>query len=173
MINHSHNELPTTMKTQHLIEIAFAACLVNCLSVGVSYSGEGGFSDEAPIFEAGEGEMILRDSAYFDDLRGAHYGRDEELMRLARDLIFEAGSRKSDQYDTPYTGRVKVCIWKGRDGKTKFTSMREIQWKDGVRSWQGPKPASNFYGAKHRTEHVISDTSEATLTMLRNGGVKL
>lgn len=161
------------MKTQRLTVIAFAACLVNGLSVGVSYSGEGESSDQVALFEAGKGEMILRDSAYVDDLRDAHYGRDEELMSHARELIFLAGSRKSDQYNTPYTGRVRVCTWKGRDGKTKFTSMREIQWKDGVRSWQGPKPASHFYGAKQRMEYIISDTSEATLTMLRNGGVKL
>lgn len=160
------------MKTPCLITAALTLCLAQCSSVKLStHIGIG--ADSREIYETGDGKVIRRDGSYVDNLRGAHIGRDDEQMTFARELILKAGSTASDEYNTPYTGRVKVYVWEGRDGKRKFSSLREIQWKDGRRAWQGQNPATNFYGAREMAEFIITDTSADSLNMLRAAGVDL
>lgn len=126
-------------------------------------------SPEREIYETGNG-TVLRSGDYLDNLRGANEKRDIEIMEISRQIISEAGQTKTDEYNTPYTGAVKIYIWESK-GKKNFFALREIQWKDGTVMWQGPNPPTKYYSVKNLTEIIITDFGPENQARLKKEGV--
>lgn len=123
------------MKTHHLIIIALAALLTSC---GTSKT----------VVESDSGKVYP--ASYLDSLRGMASGkRDAEQMRFADAIIAKAG-KPSVENGVTYTGRVKVITWTHRD-QPKYIALREANFA-GMIGWQGPNPASGFYGSKLTTQ---------------------
>lgn len=90
------------------------------------------------------------DASHLDALRGMASGkRDAEQMRFARNIIAKAG-KPTIENGVRYTGRVKVITWMHRD-QPKYIALREANFA-GMIGWQGPNPASGFYGSKLTTQ---------------------
>lgn len=126
-------------------------------------------SPEREIYETGNG-MVIRSGDYLDNLRGANAKRDVEIMEASRQIISEAGQTKTDEYNTPYTGAVKIYIWED-GGKKRFVALKEIKWKDGSVFWQGPNPPTKYYSVKKLTEIIITDFGPKNQERLRKEGI--
>jgi len=135
------------MLTTTTMAVATLVTLVSCQSGGGS---EGG-SEQVVVVESDTG--VLYGADYLDGLRGMASGRrDAEVMAEAEAVLATAGVREEDAHGTVWPGTVKVVRWTHR-GEKKFTAMRLVQPADGTEFWQGPTPASGFYGARLSWEY--------------------
>lgn len=125
---------------------------------------------EREIYETENGFAVRRSGDYLDSLRGANELRDIEIMKLSLDIISTAGQKKLDEYNTPYTGVVKIYIWESK-GKKKFFALREIQWKDGTIIYQGPNPPTAYYSVKNLTEIIITNFGPENQERLKKEGI--
>jgi len=125
------------------------------------------------LYEYENGRLVKKSNDYIDNLRGAHEGRDEEQMKFSSRIIRSAGTKKIDQWNTPYTGVVKIYIWSMSNGRAKYVALREIQFKDGFVGYQGPNPPTNFYGVRKKTEIMISTFNSEIEERLKTEGVYL
>lgn len=126
--------------------------------------------NEREVYETENGAAIPRSGDYLDNLRGASDKRDAEIMAVSREIIKEAGQTKTDEYNTPYTGRVKIYIWES-GGQKKFFALKEIQWKDGTIMWQGPNPPTKYFSVKNLTEIIITDFGPENQERLKKEGI--
>jgi len=143
---------------KNLLYLFFTLTLFSCSS-----------NREREIYETGNG-VIPRSGDYFDNLRGANEKRDVEIMALSRKIISEAGQKKIDEYNTPYTGVVKIYIWES-SGKKRFFALREIKWKDGSTNWQGPNPPTKYFSTKNLIEIIITDFGPENQERLKKEGI--
>ena len=143
---------------KNLLYLFFTLTLFSCSS-----------NREREVFETGNG-IIPRSGDYLDNLRGANEKRDIEIMELSRKIISEAGQKKIDEYNTPYTGVVKIYIWES-GGKKRFFALREIKWKDGSINWQGPNPPTKYYSVKNLTEIIITNFGPENQERLKKEGI--
>lgn len=127
-------------------------------------------SPEREVYETGNG-ITIRSGDYIDYLRGANEKRDVEIMELSRKIISQAGQKKIDEYNTPYTGAVKIYIWENKKGGKNFVALREIKWRDGVVMWQGPNPPTKYYSVKNLTEIIITNFGPENQERLRKEGI--
>lgn len=125
---------------------------------------------EREIYETENGYAIRRSGEYLDNLRGANEKRDAEIMKWSLEIISTAGQTKLDEYNTPYTGVVKIYVWESK-GKKMFFALREIQWKDGTIMYQGPNPPTAYYSVKNLTEIMITNFGPENQERLKAEGI--
>ena len=130
-------------------------------------------SCSTPLYEYEDGKFIRRSSDYLDNLRGANPKRDIEQMKFSSRIIRSAGTKKQDEWNTPYTGNVKIYVWSLSKGRGKYVALREIRWKDGSIGYQGPNPPTYFYGAREKNQIIISTFNPEIENLLKADGVYL
>jgi hypothetical protein len=109
---------------------------------------------ERPVYETGDGEVRRSSGDHLDSLRGMTDRRTAEALEFSARIIESAGTPRPCEFNTPYTGRVRVHYWTHR-GREMWHATREIIWPDGVQMWQGPQPAPGYYSARRMREVIL------------------